>query len=65
MQQLLRKMNAPGLRNGNWRRAKMLAKEPAQLSLADPDPFGERGDVSFVVEGAILDEGERSVDRIG
>jgi len=64
VQQLLRKMNAPGLRDGNWRRAKMFAKEVAQVPLADPDALGKRSDVSLVIQGTILDEGERPIYRI-
>ncbi|WP_312864016.1 hypothetical protein [Rhizobium sophorae] len=64
MQQLFREMNAPRLRDANWRCTKMLAKEPAQVSLADLDAFCERGDVTVFVEGAILDESQRPVDRI-
>jgi hypothetical protein len=57
-------MNTPGLRNGNRRGTKMLAEKPAQVPLADPEAISEPADVAPVVEGTVLDEGKRPVDRI-
>ena len=58
MNQLLGKQHPASLRDGDRRCTEMLAKQPAELPLADFQPIGKRRDIALV-ERAAFDQFQR------
>ena len=55
MNELFGQQHPPRLRDGDRRRADVLAKQASKLSLADSEPIGQRGDIPRV-ERASFDQ---------
>lgn len=64
MNQLFGQQDPPCLRHRHGRRAKVLSKQPAQLSLPHAQTVGEVVDTR-VIEGAAFDQRKRARYRVG
>ena len=64
MNQLLRQQDTSCLRNRDRGRTEMLSKQPAELSLSDPQAFGEPIDTAFI-ECASVDQRQRPRYGVG